>query len=78
MLRRLGSRGPTTLAAWPVIATLLLGLFGQYAPRLWRRVAEATLSRLPMLWSGTALAFGVFIIEMLGPTGVAPFIYFQF
>jgi D-alanyl-lipoteichoic acid acyltransferase DltB (MBOAT superfamily) len=78
MLKRLGSRGAATLAAWPVITTLILGLFGQYAPRLWRRAAEATLSRLPMLWGGTALAFGVFVIEMLGPTGVAPFIYFQF
>jgi D-alanyl-lipoteichoic acid acyltransferase DltB (MBOAT superfamily) len=78
MLKRLGSRGAVTLAAWPAVAMMVLGLFGQYVPRLWRRGVEATMSRLPMLWSGTALAFGVFFIEMLGPTGVAPFIYFQF
>ena len=35
-------------------------------------------ARLPMSVNGAALAVGVFVIEMLGPTGVAPFIYFQF
>jgi alginate O-acetyltransferase complex protein AlgI len=36
------------------------------------------MSRMPMVASGAVLALGVFVIEMLGPTGVAPFIYFQF
>jgi len=39
---------------------------------------EATMSRMPIGFSGAVLAVGVFVIEMLGPTGVAPFIYFQF
>jgi D-alanyl-lipoteichoic acid acyltransferase DltB (MBOAT superfamily) len=78
MLRQLGSRGAVTLAAWPVVVTLLLGLFGQYAPRMWRRGVEATMARLPIAANGVVLALGIYVIEMLGPTGVAPFIYFQF
>ena len=65
-------------AAWPVVLCLVLGLFGQYAPRVWRRGLEATMSRLPMPVNGAAMALGIWIIEVLGPTGVAPFIYFQF
>jgi hypothetical protein len=33
---------------------------------------------MPAFVNGGVLALGVFVIEMLGPTGVAPFIYFQF
>ena len=75
---QLGSKGATTLITWPVVVCLLLGLFGQYAPKLWRRGLEATMSRLPMVVNGSALAIGIALIEWLGPTGVAPFIYFQF
>jgi alginate O-acetyltransferase complex protein AlgI len=78
VLKQLGSRGAVTLAAWPVVVTLLLGIFGQYAPRVWRRGVEATMSRLPMAVNGALLTLGVYAIEVLGPTGVAPFIYFQF
>jgi D-alanyl-lipoteichoic acid acyltransferase DltB (MBOAT superfamily) len=77
-LRQLGSHGPATLAAWPVMLTLAIGIFGQYAPRRWRRGIEATMSRMPLAANGAVLAFGVYAIELLGPTGVAPFIYFQF
>jgi D-alanyl-lipoteichoic acid acyltransferase DltB (MBOAT superfamily) len=75
---QLRSGGPVTLASWPVVLCLVLGLFGQYAPRIWRRGLEATMSRLPMPVNGAAMALGIWIIEILGPTGVAPFIYFQF
>ena len=78
VLRQLAAPGRATLAAWPVVIALLLGLFGQYAPRLWRRTAEATMSRLPFAVNGALLTLGVYAIEVLGPTGVAPFIYFQF
>jgi alginate O-acetyltransferase complex protein AlgI len=75
---RLGSRGIVTMATWPIVLTLILGLFGQYIPRIVRRSAEALMSQLPIGVSGAILALGVFLIEVLGPTGVAPFIYFQF
>jgi alginate O-acetyltransferase complex protein AlgI len=78
MLHQLGSAGVITLASWPVVVTLVIGIFGQYAPRMWRRGVEATMARLPAGVNGVVLALGLFVIEMLGPTGVAPFIYFQF
>ena len=78
VLHQLGSSGVTTLATWPVLLTLALGLGGQYAPRLWRRDVEARMARLPAYANGAVLAAGVLLIEILGPTGVAPFIYFQF
>ena len=78
MLKQLGSQGATTLVVWPVALTLVVGIFGQYAPRMWRRGIETTMSRMPMAANGAMLALGVYVIELLGPTGVAPFIYFQF
>jgi len=78
IFRRLGSGGAITLATVPVVVALVLGIFGQYAPKVWRRGVEAGMSRMPIGFSGAVLALGVFVIEMLGPTGVAPFIYFQF
>jgi len=78
VFRRLGSGGTITLATMPVVVALVLGIFGQYVPRVWRRGVEAGMSRMPIGFSGAVLALGVFVIEMLGPTGVAPFIYFQF
>ena len=78
VLHQLGSAGWMTLASWPVVVTLVIGIFGQYAPRMWRRGVEATMARLPMGVNGAGLALGVYVIEMLGPTGVVPFIYFQF
>jgi D-alanyl-lipoteichoic acid acyltransferase DltB (MBOAT superfamily) len=78
VLRQLGSRGVVTLASWPVLAALAVGLLGQYAPQVWRRGLEATMARLPAVANGALLAAGVCAIELLGPTGVAPFIYFQF
>jgi alginate O-acetyltransferase complex protein AlgI len=78
VLHQLGSRGVLTLATWPVVTALVVGLFGQYTPRIWRRGIEAGMATLPALANGVLLAAGICLIEMLGPTGVAPFIYFQF
>ena len=78
LLKRFGAHGPETLLTYPVAAALVLGLFGQYMPRVWRRTTEAVMSRLPAAANGLLLALAVYLIEILGPTGVAPFIYFQF
>jgi alginate O-acetyltransferase complex protein AlgI len=78
VLQQLGTRGAVTLASWPVMVTLVIGIFGQYAPRMWRRTVEESMARLPLAANGAVLALGVYVIELLGPTGVAPFIYFQF
>ena len=78
VFRQLGSAGGVTLATVPVLIALFLGIMGQYAPLVWRRALESTMSRIPMALNGAALAVGVVAIEVLGPRGVAPFIYFRF
>jgi D-alanyl-lipoteichoic acid acyltransferase DltB (MBOAT superfamily) len=78
VFRQLGSAGVVTLATAPALIALACGLLGQYMPALWRRTVEATMARVPVAVNGAALALGVFVIELLGPTGVAPFIYFRF
>lgn len=75
---RLAVPGAVTLASAPVCVVLFLGLAGQYMPSRWRNAFEIELGRWPALARGAALAVAVALIEILGPSGVAPFIYFQF
>ena len=75
---RLAVPGALTLASAPICVVLLLGLAGQYMPSRWRSAFEIEVSRWPAAARGTALALAITLIEMLGPSGVAPFIYFQF
>ncbi|WP_266157010.1 MBOAT family O-acyltransferase [Dyella silvatica] len=75
---RLAVSGPLTLAGSSVVALLLLGLAGQYLPPRWHDALENELSRWSAPLRGAALAVSLFAIELLGPSGVAPFIYFQF
>ena len=78
VFRRLGASGTATLATTPVCIVLFLGLAGQFAPSRWRNAFEVELGRWPALARGAAAAAAIALIEILGPTGVAPFIYFQF
>ncbi len=78
LFQRLTVPGWATLATGPVLLVLTLGLAGQYAPARWRNAFEVELGRWPALVRGAAFAGIVSAIEVLGPTGVAPFIYFQF
>jgi D-alanyl-lipoteichoic acid acyltransferase DltB (MBOAT superfamily) len=78
ILHRLGAHGPLTLATTPVVLMLIAGLAGQFRPQRWLTALEAELGRWPAVVRGAAFAFAIFLVEVLGPTGVAPFIYFQF
>ena len=75
---RLRIPGAVTLASVPVCIVLFLGLAGQYMPSRWRNAFEIELGRWPALARGAVLAVAIALIEVLGPTGMAPFIYFQF
>jgi D-alanyl-lipoteichoic acid acyltransferase DltB (MBOAT superfamily) len=75
---RLTSPGAATLATGPVLIVLFLGLAGQFMPPRWRNGFEIELGRWPALARGAVIAVAIATIEILGPTGVAPFIYFQF
>jgi hypothetical protein len=55
-----------------------VGLAAQYVPRTAVERGLAGFSRLGPVVQGVVLAFGLMIIDALGPEGVAAFIYFQF
>jgi len=78
LLRRLTISGACTLATMPIMLALFLGLAGQYQPLRWRKALECEIGRWPELARGAVFALAVFAIELLGPSGVAPFIYFRF
>ena len=72
---------PWTIGPWLSAALSLalgVGLFGQALPMAVRERIRARFSTLPMVAQGAAFAAAVLFIEVLGPSGVAPFIYFQF
>ena len=78
VFRRFAVSGPLTLAQTGTVIVLLLGLAGQYAPGRWRDALEQGLRRWPAPARGAAFAATIFVLELFGPSGVAPFIYFQF
>ena len=78
LLRRLTIPGAVTLATVPVMLAIFLGIAGQYQPPRWRKALECEIGRWPELARGAVFAIAVFAIELLGPSGVAPFIYFRF
>src|SRR5579862_3202157 len=66
-------------AASPFVLTLLaLGMLLHFLPR--DRIArlEVLAARIPMPLQGALVGAGIVAIDALGPSGVAPFIYFQF
>jgi alginate O-acetyltransferase complex protein AlgI len=68
--------GPlVTLSLVLVIAAMILS---QFVPEWTVEAVQARFSRLPLALQGSSLAVCFFLIEHLGPVGVAPFIYFQF
>jgi hypothetical protein len=65
----------TTLAAFLAIVA---GLAAQYVPTRVGLWAEWRVSRLPPIVQAIGFALVLLACNVLGPQGVAPFIYFQF
>jgi D-alanyl-lipoteichoic acid acyltransferase DltB (MBOAT superfamily) len=80
MLGRLvtGWGTPTEHVTVLVMAVVALMLAAQYAPPRPAELVRVRFSRLGPVLQGAASAIVLFAITMLGPQGVAPFIYFQF
>ena len=61
-----------------VLLAILAAFVEQYLPRrTWSR-AMARFSYLSPVAQGVVLGFALLLINTLGPSGVAPFIYFRF
>src|SRR5262249_18525257 len=69
---------PSPLVTGLLLFTLLAMLASQFVPELTMQRIQAAFSTFPLAAQGATLAGCFFLIDALGPTGVAPFIYFQF
>jgi len=69
---------PAPLVRLPVVAAVAGSLALQYLPHGWRAAVEARFVALGSLAKGVALGVALMTITTLGPSGVAPFIYFRF
>lgn len=78
ILGQLFVAGSLTLATPVVVTMLCIGLAGQYVPNRCINGLELLVGRFRAFVRGVLFAIGVFVIDLLGPTGIAPFIYFQF
>ena len=68
---------PTVPLAWLVLL-IALAIAAQFVPKDVGLALQAASSRVGPVWQGVALAVALFVVDALGPEGVAPFIYFQF
>ena len=69
---------PSPLVTSGVLLAIAVGIGSQYLPARLPRVVMARFSRLPVLAQASALALALMLTSVLGPEGVAPFIYFRF
>jgi hypothetical protein len=70
--------GVGSLVTPTVILVLAVGLFSQFIPRRVGDALEFRASQLPPVVIAVGVGIWLVIINLLGPQGVAPFIYFQF
>jgi D-alanyl-lipoteichoic acid acyltransferase DltB (MBOAT superfamily) len=76
LVRGLGE--PTQALSLTVIAAIAVGIGAQYVPtRAWDALM-AVFSRQVVVVQGAALALTLLVVNVLGPAGVPPFIYFRF
>lgn len=61
-----------------VLLAIAVGMVGQFVPRRWGDALEYRASQLGPGWLGVGVGLWLVVINLLGPQGVAPFIYFQF
>jgi alginate O-acetyltransferase complex protein AlgI len=72
----LGSLGGAV--TWPVAGLVILGVVIQYVPRTLLERLQAGLAGIGWAGQGIVLAICLSLIDVLGPQGVAEFLYFKF
>ena len=70
--------GIGTLVTWTVLLAIAVGMVGQFVPRRVGDALEYRVSKLPPMVMAVGIGVWLVVINLLGPQGVAPFIYFQF
>jgi hypothetical protein len=71
--------GEASPAVTPVMLAVIAGsILIQFLPRTLGNRVQVEFSRLAPAAQAATLAVGLVVIDVFGPEGVAPFIYFQF
>jgi alginate O-acetyltransferase complex protein AlgI len=71
--------GTGSVALNPMVVVVVVAMLAsQLVPQTAVRRAQVAFSRMPPVAQGTVLAAVLTAVAVLGPEGVAPFIYFQF
>ncbi|MFN7149187.1 MAG: MBOAT family O-acyltransferase [Microthrixaceae bacterium] len=70
--------GIGTLVTPVVLLAIVVGMVGQFVPRRVGDAFEFRASKLPPMVTAIGVGLWLVLINLLGPVGVAPFIYFQF
>ena len=70
--------GTGSLVTWVVLLAVAVGMAGQFVPRRVGDAIEYRVSHLPPMLIAVGVGLWLLVINLLGPQGVAPFIYFQF
>ena len=79
MIRRLCTAwGPSPLVRWQIVVVVLGAIGSQYVPGRIPDTVQRAFARLGAIAQGAVLATALLVITTLGPTGVAPFIYYRF
>ncbi len=76
--RALTAWGSPELVTPLLLVTILAALAAQYLPPRVGLTLEWRVSSLPPVIQGIGFALVLLVVDILGPQGVAPFIYFQF
>jgi D-alanyl-lipoteichoic acid acyltransferase DltB (MBOAT superfamily) len=69
---------PSPLVTTSVVLAILVGVVGQYVRPTAVTSILAGFQRLPVVAQAACVGVGIVLVNTLGPTGVAPFIYFRF
>jgi alginate O-acetyltransferase complex protein AlgI len=69
---------PSPLVTFGVVVAIVAGVASQYLPARWPRALMERFSRLPVVAQATVLGLALMVTSVMGPEGVAPFIYFRF
>jgi alginate O-acetyltransferase complex protein AlgI len=70
--------GVGSMVTWVVLLAVAVGMAGQFVPRRIGDALEYRASHLPPMVIAVGVGVWLLAINLLGPQGVAPFIYFQF
>ena len=69
---------PAPLVTWTIVVAIVVGIASQYLPARVPHQLMDRFARLPVVAQASVLALGLMITSVMGPEGVAPFIYFRF